>query len=153
MRAFALLFVCLMGCTAGSPFGLAPRGAPVENGLIIGDRLMLAGEADLALQSYTRALGEFGMTAQVAASLGRANLALGRLGQAEPFLRQATEAPNATPEMWNNLGVLLLETGRLVEARQVFRRGFALSNGQNTTILQNLALTLQKLDGTGYTGL
>ncbi len=145
------VFALLCGCsTSTGPYAPASLGAPTEDGLTIGHRLMAAHEYELALESYTRALGQFGMTTKVAAALGHANLSLGRLGQAEPQLRQATKGADATPEMWNNLGVLLLERGQYAEAAGVFRRAFALSNGQNATIQANLALALSKRDENRY---
>ncbi|MEO0358036.1 MAG: tetratricopeptide repeat protein [Pseudomonadota bacterium] len=152
IRWVAAVFLALTACSGpSSPFAPGVNGAPKEDGLTIGHRLMAAREYDLALSSYTRALGQFGMTPAVAAALGHANLSLGRLGQAEPQLRLATKSSDATPEMWNNLGVLLMERGEYVEAASVFRRAFALSNGQNATIQSNLATALSKRDAARYT--
>ncbi|MGB2203138.1 MAG: tetratricopeptide repeat protein, partial [Pseudooceanicola atlanticus] len=71
-----------------------------------------------------------------------ANFGLGRLGQAEKQLREAVKSPEAPPEAWNNLGLVLIEKGELPEAVEVLRRAFALSNGQNDEIRENLRLAL-----------
>ncbi len=52
--------------------------------LLVGHRLMEAGEFELALKAYLRAAGEQGVNVDVLSALGSANLQLGRLGQAEP---------------------------------------------------------------------
>ena len=117
---------------------LSPRLAPLNEGLdapedlnvlsdgvdplIVGHRLMEAGEYDLALRSYLRAAGDRGMTGETLSSLGSANLQLGRLGQAEELLRRAVEVDPDFVPAWNNLGVVLMEQGEDGEARQVFRQ-------------------------------
>ena len=126
-----------------------PRGAAVD-GLLVGHRLMAAGEYELALDAFKRAAAEEGLTAEVLAALGTANLGLGRLGQSEQLLRDAVDADPQQPEIWNNLGVVLMERGKTGEARQVFRRAFALDNGQSVAIRDNLRLALAKLENSGY---
>ena len=120
------------------------------DGLIVGHRLMDGGEPELALDAYTRAAAEIGLTVEVLSGLGSANLALGRLNQAERLLRQAVEEDEASPEMWNNLGVVLMERGKTAEASEVFRRAYALDNGQNDSIRDNLRLALAKIENTVY---
>ena len=52
------------------------------------------------------------MNADVLSAIGSANLALGRLGQAEQILRRALEMdPTFVPAL-NNLGVVLMERGQ-----------------------------------------
>ena len=126
-----------------------PEGEAVD-GLIVGHRLMDGGEPELALDAYTRAAAEIGLTVEVLSGLGSANLALGRLNQAERLLRQAVEEDEASPEMWNNLGVVLMERGKTAEASEVFRRAYALDNGQNDSIRDNLRLALAKIENTVY---
>jgi Flp pilus assembly protein TadD len=106
---------------------------------------MAAGEYELALSAFSRAAAERGaIDVEILAGLGAANLGLGRLNQAEDLLRRAVRDPAAQPEDWNNLGVLLMETGRTEEAVGVFRKAFALSNGENIAIRDNLRLALAK---------
>ena len=69
---------------------------------------------------------------------------LGRLGQAEEQLRRATREFPDSPEAWNNLGVVLMETDQTPEAQLVFRQAFALDNGQSDSIRDNLRLALAK---------
>ncbi|MDQ7070746.1 MAG: tetratricopeptide repeat protein [Rhodobacterales bacterium] len=152
------LSTALAACTAGglgasrdSPYapGLA-RGKPAVDGLIVGHRLMAAQQYELALQAFTRATAEHGMTVDTLSALGSANLGLGRLGQAEKLLRRAIKTDEAIPETWNNLGVVLMEKGELAEAEQVLRRAYALDNGQSDSIRDNLRLTLAKSENSAY---
>ncbi|MGX0974836.1 Flp pilus assembly protein TadD [Roseovarius sp. MBR-51] len=147
--------LALAGCvTPAAPTGpyapgVAPGGEAVD-GLLVGHRLMDAGEYELAHKAYTRAAVSYGMTADVLAGLGSANLALGRLGTAERLLREAIEMPDATPETWNNLGVVLVEQGKYPEAEQILRRAYALDNGESDAIRDNLRLALAKTENSDY---
>lgn len=154
----ALLTLTLAAC---SPGGLSAekRGdfAPGANpnaqavdGLVVGDRLMAAGEYELALQAYYRAAGEHGATAEVLSGIGSADLKLGRLNQAEQILRRATEADQTFVPAWNNLGVVLMERGKYPEAARVFKTAFALDSGQSDSIRRNLTLALAKMKKPGY---
>jgi tetratricopeptide (TPR) repeat protein len=161
VRASLVTGLCaltLTACTAGgfSPSGdqvFAPgvdrRGEAVD-GLVVGGRLMDAGEYELAIEAYTRAALVHGMNVDVLAGLGSANLALGRLGQGERLLRRAVAKPEASPEVWNNLGVLLLEKGAIGEALLVLRKAFALDNGATDAIRDNLRKALAKTENAGY---
>jgi Flp pilus assembly protein TadD len=111
---------------------------------------MAAGEYQLALRAYTRAVGERGADVDVLSAIGSANLKLGRLGQAERFLRRALERdPEFVPAL-NNMGVVLMEKGEYGEASRIFRAAFALDSGQSAEIKQNLQLSLAKLENSGY---
>lgn len=152
----------LIGLAACSPGGFStsddavfapsvdPRGAAVDQ-LTVGHRLMAAREYELALSSFSLAAAEQGLTPEVLLSLGSANLALGRLNQAEDLLRRATKDDPDSPDAWNNLGVVLIETGKTAEAAQVFRRAFALDNGESVAIRDNLRLALAKMENSQYT--
>lgn len=120
------------------------------DGLIVGHRLMEAGEYELALKAYLRAAGEQGINVDVLSALGSANLRLGRLGQAEQLLRRAVETDETFVPAWNNLGVVLMERGKLGEAAQVFKRAFALDSGESDDIRQNLTLAMAKLENRAY---
>jgi Flp pilus assembly protein TadD len=52
---------------------------------------------------------------------------------------------------WNNLGVILMERGKIPEAAQVFRRAFATDNGNSDEIRDNLRLALANLNDPGNT--
>ncbi len=131
-----------------------PEGTPkvteAVDGLIVGHRLMAAGEFELALSAYYRAAAEQGLTLDVLSALGSANLRLGRLGQAETLLRAAIEEDEEFVPAWNNLGVVLMETGRIAEARRVFRTAFALDSGATEQIRQNLRLAIAKSEKSAY---
>ena len=129
----------------GSPYAPAidPRGEAVD-GLVVGHRLMEAGEYELALEAYQRAAATYGLTAEVLSSIGSADLALGRLNQAEKALRKAVTLEQTWPELWNNLGVVLMERGKTAEAAQVFQKAYALDNGESDAIRDNLRLALAK---------
>ncbi|MDZ7710303.1 MAG: tetratricopeptide repeat protein [Roseovarius sp.] len=154
IAAVLALATMLSACAAAPPQGpYAPGAAPGEasvDPLLVGHRLMDAGEYDLAHRAYSRAAARQGLTADVLAGLGSANLALGRLGTAERLLRRAIESDAATPEMWNNLGVVLVEKGDYLEAEQMLRRAYALDDGTSDAIRDNLRLALAKSQDSGY---
>lgn len=135
-----------------SPF--APTGrAELEDavdGLIVGHRLMAAGEYELAIKAYFRAAAVQGQTADVLSALGSANLKLGRLGQSERLLRRAIEKDENFAPAWNNLGVVLMEKGEFGEASRVFRIAFALDSGESVEIRNNFRLALAKLEEPDY---
>ena len=153
-----LISLSLAACSSGglrpskdSPFApdVDTRKEAVDP-ILVGHRLMEAGEFELALKSYTRAAGQQGFTAEVLSSLATANIGLGRLGQAEQQLRQAIDVDETRPEIWNNLGVVLLEQGKTAEATQIFRKAFAMDNGESDSVRDNLRLALAKLENSAY---
>tara|TARA_R100001086_G_scaffold235561_1_gene158527 strand:- start:734 stop:1282 length:549 start_codon:yes stop_codon:yes gene_type:complete len=152
--ALALL-IALAGCSDStlpeSPFapGVADSGHSTDP-LTVAHRLVRAQEYELALQAFSRAALEDGMTPEIMAGMGTANLGLRRLGQAETLLRDAIKAEDAVPETWNNLGVVLMERGETAEASQIFRHAYALDNGESDAIRDNLRLALAKLDEAVY---
>jgi len=121
------------------------------DGLIVGHRLMDAGQYELAIKAYYRAAGTQGMTVDTYSALGSANLKLGRLHQAEALLREAIATDDTFVPAWNNLGVVLMERGETGEAMRVFRTAFALDGAQNQTIRDNLRLALAKMENPAYT--
>ncbi|MEM6339797.1 MAG: tetratricopeptide repeat protein [Pseudomonadota bacterium] len=144
----------LAACSTGGidrsqsgPFapGVDPRGQAVD-GVEVGHRLVASGEYELAIKSFNRAALENGMDAEILSGLGTANLGLGRLNQAERLLRRATTEHEAWPEIWNNLGVVLMEQGKTPEAMQIFRKAYALDSGQSTDIRDNLRLAIAKTE-------
>ena len=147
----------LTGCAQGIGArgdGVNPPGvnrfATSEDGVEVGHRLIAAGEYELALRSFTRAAIERGGTdAEILSAMGTANLGLGRLGQAEQLLRLAIEKEKDWPEIWNNLGVVLMERGKNTEARQIFQRAYAMDDGQSDSIRDNLRLALSKSENSG----
>jgi tetratricopeptide (TPR) repeat protein len=158
LRLTALLTVCalvLAGCMSGgtvsrnTPYGVDATGKGVD-GMTVGHRLMAAGQPELALKAYLRGAGEVGINADVLSSIGSANLALGRLGQAEKILRRALEMdPNFVPAL-NNLGVVLMEKDNYGEARVMFQQAFALDSGETDSIRQNLILAIAKSEANVY---
>ena len=155
-RTLAALALCL-GLAACDPApqtdGVYAPGIAGESdidGLIVGHRLMAAGEYQLALDAYTRAAGQQGLNVDTLSALGSANLRLGRLGQAERLLRRAVEENADFPPAWNNLGVILMEQGRVGEASEMFRRAYATDNGNSDQIRDNLRLALAELEQRSY---
>jgi tetratricopeptide (TPR) repeat protein len=142
----------LSASRGGSPF--APTGrydiADAADGLIVGHRLMAAGEYELALKAYNRAIIEQGVTVDVIAAIGSADLHLGRLGQAEKLLRRATQMDATFVPAWNNLGVVLMEKGEYSEASSAFRTAFALDSGNTDSIRENLRVALAKMKNPAY---
>lgn len=127
-----------------------PFGEESVDGLIVGHRLMAAGEYELALKAYTRSVPEHGVTVDVLSAIGSANLKLGRLGQAEKYLRDAVKKDPDFAPAWNNLGVVLIETGKAAEAARVFRVAYSLDGGKSASIKQNLTLALAKVENISY---
>ena len=121
------------------------------DGLIVGHRLMAAGEYELALRAYTRAASEQGINADVLSALGSANLKLGRLGQAKKLLQGAVEKDEKFVPAWNNLGIVLSSEGNLLEAKRVFQLAYGLDNGNSEEIRTNLTKIIAKIENTGYT--
>lgn len=159
MRKAVILTLCsatlLAGCVPASdvsrdkPYGVDANGKGVD-GMTVGHRLMEAGEHELALKAYLRGAGETGIDADVLSSIGSANLALGRLGQAENILERALELdPNYVPAL-NNLGVVMMEQGKTGEARVYFQKAFALDSGQTDSIRENLMLAIAQSEANVY---
>lgn len=155
MFRIAVLFLALAGCEASQTgrldagrVGPPPPPGTVQiqeavDGLIVGHRLMAAGEFELALAAYTRAVEAQGLTSDVLSAIGSANLRLGRLGQAEKFLQTAVERDPDFVPAWNNLGVVQMNRGKPIEARASFERAFALDNGNSDQIRSNLILAIE----------
>ena len=147
----------ISACSPSDPF--APEGEQVfapgvagdgdVDGLIVGHRLMAAGEPELALKAYLRAAARQGLNADTLSAIGSANLQLGRLGQAERVLRRAVEEDQLFAPAWNNLGVVLIERGQIAEASEAFRRAFAADGGNSDEIRDNLALALAMMNDPG----
>ncbi|PFG61938.1 tetratricopeptide repeat protein [Thioclava sp. ES.031] len=160
-RGLILAALTLSTLAACNPGGLSAEkrgafapgtkpGAEAVDGLLVGHRLMEAGEYELALKAYYRAAGQHGATAEILSGIGSADLKLGRLNQAEQMLRRATEADQTFVPAWNNLGVVLMERGKYAEAARVFKLAFALDSGQSDAIKQNLKRALAKIIEPGY---
>jgi tetratricopeptide (TPR) repeat protein len=148
------LFLSACTMTTGSNGPYAPglgKGESVD-GLIVGHRLLAAGEGELALKAYYRAIAENGVSVDALSAIGSANLALGRLNQAEKILRDAIKIDETFVPAWNNLGVTLMESRQIPEAVEVFRRAFALDSGQTPQIRDNLSLALETQDKIRYGG-
>ena len=154
-----LLSSALAACSPGgfgtSVFQPEPTGpfapgvdlrAEAEDGIEVAHRLIAAGQFELAIRAFNRTALDQGIDAEILSGLGTANLGLGRLGQAETLLRRAVERDENQPEVWNNLGVVLMERGKNAEATQIFRKAYALDNGQSDAIRDNLRLTLAKME-------
>jgi Tfp pilus assembly protein PilF len=149
------LALALAGCTPttdvsrNAPYGVDARGTAVD-GMTVGHRLMAADEPELALKAYLRGAGETGINVDVLSAIGSANLALGRLGQAEKILRRALELdPNFVPAL-NNLGVVLMEKDNYGEARVMFQKAFALDSGETDSIRENLMLAIAQSEASVY---
>lgn len=158
LRALSLFALTTMAACSQGGFGqsndpfFAPgvAGESDIDGLLVGHRLMAAGEYELALKAYTRAAAQQGLNVDTLSALGSANLRLGRLGQAERLLRRATDLDPNFPAAWNNLGVILMERRKYAEAAEVFRRAFATDNGNSDQIKENLRISLALVEDPFY---
>ena len=151
MLGASILAACVNtgGVDRNVPFGADARGEGVD-GLLVGHRLMEAAEFELALKAYYRAAAEDGVNVDVLSAIGSANLALGRLGQAEQVLRRAVEEDATFVPAINNLGVVLMERGKFGEARVIFQQAFAIDSGESDSIRENLQLAIDKTEGVVY---
>ena len=159
----ALTLTATLGLTACAPGGLfaskdqvyAPGVNQRKEGvdaIEVGHRLIANGQHELAIKSFNRAALENGMNSDVLSGLGSANLGLGRLGQSERLLRRAVKEDDALPEVWNNLGVVLMEQGKTLEAVEIFKRAYALDNGESDAIRDNLRLALANSENSATVG-
>lgn len=150
--AIAMLAACNTGGLNRSDGTYAPgvAGEMDIDGLLVGHRLMAAGEYELALKAYIRGAAQHGINVDTLSAMGSANLKLGRLWQAEKLLRQAVDEDPEFPPAWNNLGVTLVEMGNYPEAVEAFRRAFAADNGNSDQIRDNLRLALAKVEDPAY---
>jgi tetratricopeptide (TPR) repeat protein len=155
----ALALAVAAGCAdpglnrgAGGVFAPGRAGGEGADPLETGHRLMAAGEFELARDAFLRAAARDGLSVDVLSGIGSADLRLGRLGQAERWLRQAVEKDATFVPAWNNLGVVLMEKGEYGEASEAFRRAYALDSGGSDTIRDNLRLALARLEDPFYTG-
>ena len=159
----ALILTCIIGLAACAPGGFSAAGQQVyapgvdqrgqaKDGVEVGHRLIAAGQYELAIKSFNRAALVQGADVEVLSGLGSANLGLGRLGQAESLLRSALKQDAKQPEVWNNLGVVLMERGKTPEAVRIFQRAFALDNGESDAIRDNLRLALAKSENSVIIG-
>ncbi|MDJ0993184.1 MAG: tetratricopeptide repeat protein [Dinoroseobacter sp.] len=130
--------------------GVAASEAPLVDQITVANRLMAAGEHELALDAFFRAAATEGLTAEILTGIGSANLELGRIDQAEAQLRDAIEKDESFTPAWNNLGVILMERGEYGEASRVFKTAFALDNGASDEIRSNLRLSLAKMEDARY---
>lgn len=163
MRKLGLMAAAVLSVAACAQGGLggghdtpyapsAKTGAVGVDPLLVGHRLMQAGEHDLALAAYTRAAARYGINADTLSAIGTAELALGRLGQAEKHLREAIDMQEDWPELWNNLGVVLMERRKISEAVHIFKRAYAMDNGESDAIRDNLRKALAKMENPSYDG-
>jgi tetratricopeptide (TPR) repeat protein len=149
------LSTLLAGCVGtgdvsrNAPLGVDASGDAID-GLIVGHRLMQAGEFELALKAYYRAAGDRGLNVDTLSAIGSANLALGRLGQAEEALRRALEEDATFVPALNNLGVVLIELGNYGEARAIFQQAFGQDAGQTESIRENLKLAIALSESSVY---
>lgn len=148
-----MLAFAQFGCVGTGGTGLQGRlnthGKSVD-GLLVGHRLMEAGEYELAMKAYLRAASEDGLTVEVLSSIGSANMRLGRLGQAETQLRDATEMDPLFVPALNNLGVVLMERDKPGEARVYFQRAYAADSGETDSIRENLKRAIAASERPAY---
>ncbi len=172
MRVFAAIFLALglSGCAAtqpspieamknsAGPDQLGPGTTVVDvpdavDGLIVGHRLMAAGEFELALREYHRAAISHGPSVDVLSAIGSANLRLGRVQQAEQDLKRALEKDSLFVPAHNNLGAALAEQGKWGEAQLHFRNAFVFDQGRSSEIRENLRLAIEMTEKTRYDGI
>jgi len=101
----AIIVFAMVASCGPKPISTTPEGpyAPgvdlsktAVDGVEVGHRMIDARQYELAIDAFTRAALDQGLTAEILNGMGTANLGLGRLGQAEKLLRRAVEADRFT---------------------------------------------------------
>jgi Ca-activated chloride channel family protein len=136
-----LLFAALLPVLSG--FSFLERPSPdVEEG----NRQLMRGNAQVALQAYERALGAYPDDLRIHYNRGAALLALGRMPEAEREFLLGTQSPDGTlrADSFYNLGNALLQQSRLKEAIDAYKRSLILRPGDRHA-KWNLELALRKL--------
>ena len=118
--------------------------------MLVGHRLMAAGQYELALDAFVRALATQGPSVEAFSSIGTAQLKLGRLNEAEATLRRALLMDKNFVPAWNNLGCVLMEQRKYAEAGVIFQTAFKIDGGQTEAIAENLRLALAKSKNSNY---
>jgi protein O-mannosyl-transferase len=103
----------------------------------------LAGRGDLAAASerYRQALARDAQRTHSHAALGMALASLGQASEALPHLTEAARQGEADPAVANLLGILLLQSGQIAEARTVFETALA-RHPSDLNLAHNLARLL-----------
>ncbi len=143
VRRRAFLMLGALGLAACTPLAPPAPRSP-ETLAREADALLAAGNADLALKLYIKALTAGRNDAGILAGISTANLLLGHEGEAERYLRAALERDDSHVPALNNLGVLLARRGELATAIRLFRAAFALSGAEDRKIAHNLERALAK---------
>lgn len=106
MISCALTAACGQGDARFGDSPYAPgvaRNEDAVDGLLVGNRLLDAREYELAIDAFSRGALNHGMSADILAGLGAANLGLGRLHTAERLLRDAVEKTKPRPRSGTTL--------------------------------------------------
>ena len=112
---------------------------------------MAAGEYDLALEAFSRAALTHGMSTRMCWPVWAPQIwGLAAWARPKTCCEKHSKLDEESPEIWNNLGVVLIEQGKNAEAEQFFRRAYALDNGESDSIRDNLRLALAKLENSDY---
>ena len=143
----ALALGALGGCVRGTlEADLADAGGALERGRAA----LRAGDPDLAAEWFARAGALDPENALAPALEGETLYRLGRLRQAEGPLRRAVELDPTLASAWNNLGLLLMDSGRNAEAVRALRIAFGLDSGATDAIRRNLAAAMAAADEAPY---
>ena len=106
-----------------------------------GEAALRAGRYDAAIAAFTRAATEDTSSARAHRGLVRALSEVGRYDQAETAGRRATSTPGPVArEVWNSLGEVLRERGKLAAAESAFTRAVAERASDSLTAQVNLAV-------------
>jgi len=106
-----------------------------------GNDLAAGGDLTTAADRYRQAIALDPRRTHSQASLGMALATLDRPGEAMPILRDAIRLGTDDPAVPNALGVLLLRSGQMREARSVFETAMA-KHGEDVSLAHNLARLL-----------
>ena len=142
IRRITLIALLLIFAGACQPSTIAPfprSGIEIPN-MELGLRLMRAGQAQMALNAFNRALAEGGIEADELIATAAAYRLLGRRKDALKLLRSAIVRDPNSALARNNLGVMLYEDGDAIGARSELEGAYALTNGLNAQIATNIGI-------------
>jgi len=106
-----------------------------------GNDLAERGDLVAAADRYRQALARDPQRTHSQSALGMALASLGHSSEALPHLREAVRQRDADPAVANALGILLLQSGQLADARTVFETALA-SHPSDVNLAHNLARLL-----------
>ncbi|MEM7525899.1 MAG: tetratricopeptide repeat protein [Pseudomonadota bacterium] len=112
----------------------------------VGVRLLAVRQHEMALGAFRRAMLRDGLTAEALTGAAVASMRLGRPNAARKLLESAVTVDPRSAVAHNNLGVALYDVGDYEGAFARFELAFALTEGADQSVAQNLEMAKFALD-------